>query len=92
YSEEATYIYVGEIIDNPVVNPDTPVVTPVKPTVKPNPVVKSDSIENPTPKAHSTHTSKKSLPKTGDESSLPLAAIGILLAGGALVVLRKRHA
>ncbi|MBA5790659.1 LPXTG cell wall anchor domain-containing protein, partial [Escherichia coli] len=24
--------------------------------------------------------------------SLPLAAIGILLAGGALVVLRKRHA
>lgn len=92
YSEEATYIYVGEIIDNPVVNPDKPVVTPVKPTVKTNPVVKSDSIEKTTPKANSTHTSKKSLPKTGDESSLPLAAIGILLAGGALVVLHKRHA
>ncbi|MBC1806677.1 LPXTG cell wall anchor domain-containing protein [Listeria sp. FSL L7-0993] len=89
YSEEASFVYVGKVIDEPVVNPNKPV---VKPTVKTNPTVKSNSTKETTHKSNSTYTSKKSLPKTGDESSLPLAAIGILLSSGALILLRKKHA
>ncbi|MCD2252650.1 Ig-like domain-containing protein [Listeria marthii] len=89
YSEEASFVYVGKVIDEPVVNPNKPV---VKPTVKTNPTVKSDSTKETTHKSNSTYTSKKSLPKTGDESNLPLAAIGILLSSGALILLRKKHA
>ncbi|AHI55112.1 Ig-like domain-containing protein [Listeria ivanovii] len=35
---------------------------------------------------------KSFLPKTGDENSLPLIAIGLLLAGGATITLRKKQA
>ncbi|EAH1486564.1 LPXTG cell wall anchor domain-containing protein [Listeria monocytogenes] len=83
YSEEASFIYVGEIIDGPVV-------TPVTPTVKTNPTVETNSPEKTTPKSNSTQTSKKSLPKTGDESSLPLIAFGLLLASGAVILFNKK--
>ncbi|MBC1479740.1 LPXTG cell wall anchor domain-containing protein [Listeria seeligeri] len=79
YSEEAHYIYDEGYLE---VNeqPKTPSNTKTTKTTKTNITVNSNK----------TTTEKDVLPKTGDDSSLPLATIGLILASGAAVVLRKK--
>ncbi|MBC1348258.1 LPXTG cell wall anchor domain-containing protein [Listeria welshimeri] len=84
YSDYGGYSYIGQ--DMEIV--ETPTVTAKKPDIKT--IVKNSNKNNV--KVKDPKKSEGTLPKTGDESSLPLTAIGLLLASGTVIVLRKKQA
>lgn len=84
YSDYSGYSYIGQ--DMEIV--ETPTVTAKKPDIKT--IVKNSNKNNV--KVKDPKKTEGTLPKTGDESSLPLTAIGLLLASGTVIVLRKKQA
>ncbi|MBC1606398.1 LPXTG cell wall anchor domain-containing protein [Listeria welshimeri] len=84
YSDYSGYSYIGQ--DMEIV--ETPTVTAKKPDIKT--IVKNSNKNNV--KVKDPKKSEGTLPKTGDESSLPLTAIGLLLVSGSLIILRKKQA
>ncbi|MBF2596577.1 LPXTG cell wall anchor domain-containing protein [Listeria welshimeri] len=80
YSDYSIYSYIGQ---------DLKITEPTRmPYIKKmNKIVNKKEVKVKDPKK-----SEGTLPKTGDESSLPLTAIGLLLASGTVIVLRKKQA
>ncbi|MBC1518861.1 LPXTG cell wall anchor domain-containing protein [Listeria welshimeri] len=80
YSDYSIYSYIGQ---------DLKITEPTRmPYIKKmNKIMNKKEVKVKDPKK-----SEDTLPKTGDESSLPLTAIGLLLASGTVIVLRKKQA
>ncbi|MBC1288823.1 LPXTG cell wall anchor domain-containing protein [Listeria welshimeri] len=80
YSDYSIYSYIGQ---------DLKITEPTRmPYIKKmNKIVNKKEVKVKDPKK-----TEGTLPKTGDESSLPLTAIGLLLASGSLIILRKKQA